>query len=189
MTDYASWFQRVAGFAPHPWQRRLGEAAEPQRRLLRIPTGLGKSAGTILPWLYHAVQRSDASWPRRLVFVLPMRVLADQVAREATQWIETAKLDVPVHLLMGGVEALRWVEDLERPALLVGTQDMLLSRALNRGYASARGLWPMEFGALHSDALWVFDEVQLMGVGLATSTQLEAFRRSRANAGLRPTFS
>jgi len=27
------------------------------------------------------------------------------------------------------------------------------------------------------DALWVFDEVQLMGAGLATSTQLEAFRR------------
>jgi CRISPR-associated endonuclease/helicase Cas3 len=118
-----------------------------------------------------------------------MRVLADQVAREAKQWVAAAGLDVPVHLLMGGVEALRWVEDLEHPTLLVGTQDMLLSRALNRGYASTRGLWPMEFGALHSDTLWVFDEVQLMGVGLATSTQLEAFRRSRAGSGLRPTFS
>jgi CRISPR-associated endonuclease/helicase Cas3 len=189
MTDYATWFQRVAGFAPHPWQRRLGEPAVPQSCLLRIPTGLGKSAGTILPWLFHAVHRADPAWPRRLAFVLPMRVLADQVAREAKQWIEAAGLDVAVHLLMGGVESLRWVEDLEHPALLVGTQDMLLSRALNRGYASARGLWPMEFGALHSDTMWVFDEVQLMGVGLATSTQLEAFRRSRATTELRPTIS
>lgn len=189
MIEYASWFQRVAGFAPHPWQRRLGEVATPQSCLFRIPTGLGKSAGTILPWLFHAVHRADPAWPRRLAFVLPMRVLADQVAREARQWVTAAGLDVPVHLLMGGVEALRWVEDLEHPAMLVGTQDMLLSRALNRGYASARGLWPMEFGALHSDTLWVFDEVQLMGVGLATSTQLEAFRRSRAATALRPTIS
>ena len=189
ITDYASWFERVTGFEPHPWQRRIGEAHKPENRILRIPTGLGKSAGTILPWLFHAVHRAHAAWPRRLAFVLPMRVLADQVAREASQWIGTAGLDVSVHLLMGGVEALRWVEDLERPTLLVGTQDMLLSRALNRGYGSTRGLWPMEFGALHSDMLWVFDEVQLMGVGLATSTQLEAFRRLYEGRRLRPTFS
>ncbi len=189
MTEYAAWFHRVARFTPHPWQRRLGEDATPRSCLLRIPTGLGKSAGTILPWLFHAVLRADPAWPRRLAFVLPMRVLAEQVAREAAQWVNAAGLDVAVHLLMGGVEAQRWVEDLEHPALLVGTQDMLLSRALNRGYASARGLWPMEFGALHSDTMWVFDEVQLMGVGLATSTQLEAFRRSRASTALRPTIS
>lgn len=189
MREYASWFERVAGFAPHPWQRRLGEIEQPRNHLLRIPTGLGKSAGTILPWLFHAVQRADRAWPRRLAFVLPMRVLAEQVAREAKQWIEAAGFDVPVHLLMGGVETLRWVEDLDRPMLLVGTQDMLLSRALNRGYQSTRGLWPMEFGALHSDTLWVFDEVQLMGVGLATSTQLEAFRRLYSERQLRPAFS
>ena len=49
-----------------------------------------------------------------------------------------------------------------------------------RGYASSRAIWPMEFGLLHSDAQWVFDEVQLMGAGRATSAQLEAFRRSDA---------
>ena len=35
----------------------------------------------------------------------------------------------------------------------------------------------MEFGLLHADTQWVFDEVQLMGAGCATSAQLEAFRR------------
>ena len=35
----------------------------------------------------------------------------------------------------------------------------------------------MEFGILHEDTQWVFDEVQLMGAGRATSAQLEAFRR------------
>jgi len=32
---------------------------------------------------------------------------------------------------------------------------MLLSRALNRGYASGRARWPVEFGLLNQDALWV----------------------------------
>jgi CRISPR-associated endonuclease/helicase Cas3 len=34
------------------------------------------------------------------------------------------------------------------------------------------------FAFLHADALWVFDEVQLMGPGRATSAQLEGLRRS-----------
>lgn len=189
MSDYAQWFEKVTGFAPHPWQQRLGDDQDPTDRLLRIPTGLGKSAGTVLPWL-HAMKRADARWPRRLVFVLPMRVLADQMAREASEWLRAAGLAdrIAVHVLMGGVEALRWVEDLEKPAILIGTQDMLLSRALNRGYGSGRGLWPMEFGALHNDALWVFDEVQLMGVALATSTQLHAFRRA-SQSSMRPTYT
>ena len=83
-----------------------------------------------------------------------------------------------VHVLMGGVDADGWLERPERPAVLVGTQDMLLSRALMRGYASSRALWPMEFALLHEDAQWVFDEVQLMGAGRATSAQLEAFRQA-----------
>lgn len=189
MSEYARWFETVMGTAPYPWQRRLGDESELSSRLIRIPTGLGKSAGVVLPWLFHRVKNDDARWPRRLCFVLPMRVLADQMAKDAASWIEAAGLDVPVHLLMGGVEASRWVEDLERPAILIGTQDMLLSRALNRGYASSRGLWPMEFGALHSDCLWVYDEIQLMGVALATSTQLQAFRDAWKETALRPNYS
>lgn len=51
----------------------------------------------------------------------------------------------------------------EENANLIGTQDMLLS--------------PVHFAWLHNDALWVFDEVQLMSPGLKTSAQLEAFHQ------------
>jgi CRISPR-associated endonuclease/helicase Cas3 len=83
---------------------------------------------------------------------------------------------IAIHLLMGGEERTDWALWPERDAILIGTQDMLLSRALNRGYAARRPRWPMEFGLLNNDCLWVFDEVQLMGPGLATGSQLEAFR-------------
>ena len=117
-----------------------------------------------------------------------MRTLVDQTFGEARRWVQRVDeegidpgglLPRPgdVHVLMGGVDSGDWLDAPERPAIIVGTQDMLLSRALMRGYASSRALWPMEFAVLHQDTQWVFDEVQLMGAGRATSAQLEAFRR------------
>lgn len=194
MSTYHHWFSRVADepSGPYPWQLDLGEAVECADRVLRIPTGFGKTAGAALAWLFNRCVRGDERWPMRLVFCLPMRVLVEQTERVLEDWVTRAGLDVPVFTLLGGREAARWVEELDRPAILVGTQDMLLSRALNRGYASARGLWPMEFAALHQDALWVIDEVQLMDTGLATTTQLAAFRADDAARGrprYRPTFT
>jgi CRISPR-associated endonuclease/helicase Cas3 len=190
-TTYSEWFGSVTGNAPHEWQRELGEDAECRDRMIRIPTGFGKTAGVVLAWLRHRVVRDNGAWPRRLIFCLPMRVLVEQTERVINDWLANAgKSDeVGLHVLMGGVRAARWVEQPERPAILVGTQDMLLSRALNRGYAAGRAIWPMEFGLLHQDALWVLDEVQLMDVGLATSAQLAAFRdadHTKRPGGLRP---
>jgi CRISPR-associated endonuclease/helicase Cas3 len=76
-------------------------------------------------------------------------------------------------VLMGGEELEQpkraWDLSPERPCILIGTQDMLLSRALNRGYGMSRYRWPMHFALLNNDALWVLDETQLMGVGVETS--------------------
>jgi CRISPR-associated endonuclease/helicase Cas3 len=86
-------------------------------------------------------------------------------------------------ILMGGEEndAQRrdWDIHPEQPAILVGTQDMLLSRALNRGYGMSRARWPMHFSLLNNDALWLLDETQLMGPGLWTSAQLDWLRNDR----------
>ncbi|MBC8356982.1 MAG: CRISPR-associated helicase Cas3' [Planctomycetes bacterium] len=165
------------GSQPHPWQRKLADEGQLQNRLIRIPTGMGKTLGVLTTWLLHRVVGSDRDWPTRLVWCLPMRTLVEQTESESRKLLAELKLDdrVDVHLLMGGVAAKRWYDEPEMPAILIGTQDMLLSRALNRGYAMGRAAWPRAFGLLNTDALWVMDEVQLMGVGLATSAQLQAF--------------
>lgn len=82
---------------------------------------------------------------------------------------------IAVHLLLGGEEKTEWDLWPEQDAILIGTQDMLLSRALNRGYGMSRYRWPVHFGLLNNDCLWVIDEVQLMGSGLLTTAQLAAF--------------
>jgi len=154
---------------------------------------------------YAAKDIRDAT-PRRLVYCLPMRVLVEQTRDCAVTWLHNlgvlggvaefedkdgrSKLknydpwdgdDEPakirVHLLMGGEVDRDWDMYPERDAILIGTQDMLLSRALNRGYAMSRFRWPVQFGLLNNDCLWVMDEIQLMGNGLGTTTQLQAFRR------------
>ncbi len=70
---------------------------------------------------------------------------------------------IPVHVLMGGEAVADWDSYPDQDAILLGTQDMLLSRAMNRGYAMSRSRWPVQFGLLNNDCLWVFDEIQLMG--------------------------
>ena len=126
-----------------------------------------------------------------------MRVLVEQtddVVREALSRLDLLWNGSPehagkvgVHRLLGGADpGGDWNLFPEESAVLIGTQDMLLSRALNRGYASGRARWPLEFGLLSHDALWVMDEVQLMDVGLATSAQLQAYHDQDAARGFRP---
>src|SRR5499426_1471569 len=121
---------------------------------------------------------------RRLVYCLPMRTLVEQTERVAqtalarlTEHGLVAKEQFAAYVLMGGDVSDAWAMSPEREYILIGTQDMLLSRALNRGYAMSRFRWPVHFGLLNNDCLWVIDEVQLMGSGLATTLQLQALRR------------
>jgi CRISPR-associated endonuclease/helicase Cas3 len=199
MITYDDFFEHLTGHGiPHAWQGKLAEIPDCANRTIRIPTGFGKSLGVLAAWVWNRVERGDESWPRRLVWCLPMRVLVEQTEAEVRRCLGNLdvlwdgrpdhKGKIGVHQLMGGVDGGEWHLYPEECAVLIGTQDMLLSRAMNRGYAAPRARWPMEFGLLNQDCLWVMDEVQLMDVGLATSAQLQAFREDNANNGqvLRP---
>src|SRR5947209_15254626 len=97
------------GRTPYPYQECFAEA-DSLPHLLRAPTGAGKTATAVLGWLWRWVSKRPDT-PRRLVYCLPMRVLVEQSAREGKKWVQallehgTLKEKVPVHVLMGGVEA------------------------------------------------------------------------------------
>ena len=180
----------------------LAQGAPCCSQMINIPTGLGKTAAVVLAWLWNRIlcpnETHRNTWPRRLVYCLPMRTLVEQTRENVRIWLkrphdEYGKSDgkenglgwlakhSPV-VLMGGEDAGEWDLYPEREAILIGTQDMLLSRALNRGYGMSRFRWPMHFGLLNNDCLWVYDEVQLMGSGLPSTAQLEAFRATLPSA-------
>lgn len=201
--SFDDFFERATGVGPYPYQRRLaGEDSGRACASLRIhvPTGAGKTEAVLLAWLWNRIALGRRDWPRRLVYCLPMRVLVEQTADRAQRILRNLDVHVEkpsqdpdgakvcLRILMGGEVDDEWDAYPERPAILIGTQDMLLSRALNRGYAMSRYRWPVHFGLLNSDALWVIDEVQLLGAGLATTAQLQAFRRQFGTFGGAATF-
>ena len=190
---FPDFFKTATGNPPYDYQNRLAMAPSASR-LINIPTGLGKTAAVVLAWLWNRVAQPDTvarnTWPRRLVYCLPMRTLVEQTAGEAEKWIKelSRKSLLPgkapkVIILMGGEETTPEDKDWdlypEDNTIIIGTQDMLLSRALNRGYGMSRYRWPMHFGLLNNDCLWVMDETQLMGSALWTTSQLDWMRQDR----------
>src|ERR1700693_394395 len=108
-------YRRAYGreIAPYSFQRALAEDSSVE--VLVAPTGLGKTAGVTLGWVWRRLTEPGET-PRRLVWCLPMRTLVEQIAREAEVWMTrladtfgTAGQDVPkVHVLMGGTAPDIW---------------------------------------------------------------------------------
>lgn len=181
--DFDDFFARATGHPPYAYQRKLA-ASDPPPSVVEVPTGGGKTQALVLAWLHRRLASGRA--PRRLVYALPMRTLVEQTAGVVVAVRERLGLgaeELPVSVLMGGERpAEDWRLWPEREQVIVGTIDMLLSRALNRGYGESRFQWPVGFGLLNNDCRWVFDEVQLMGPARSTSAQLDGLRSSLGTA-------
>ena len=180
---YPEFFAKATdGNAPYPYQAQFAEESDTPE-LLRVPTGAGKTEAVILGWLYRKFEHSNPvvseSEPTRLIYCLPMRTLVEQTASRARAWLGNLGWSdrVGLTVLMGGEPREEWHLEPEKPRILIGTQDMLLSRALNRGYGLSPFMWPVEYGLLNNDCLWAMDEPQLMGDALATTAQLAGLRK------------
>jgi len=175
-------YEKATGFRPYGYQRRVAEEGLPE--VLKIPTGCGKTEAVGLGWLYRRRFHPDievrAATPRWLVIALPMRTLVEQTSDRFKQWFQQLGLssDVGLHIVQGGVgwSDRDWRLAPDRDAVFIGTIDMLLSRALNRGYSDSRWHWPMSFGGFNNGTHWVFDEIQLMDVATPNTRQLQSFR-------------
>lgn len=169
---------RPEGFGPHGYQRRL--AQDGLAEVVRAPTGAGKT-GIILAWLWRRLHTDPGGTPRRLMYALPQRSLVEQVAGEAARWLENLGLsgEVALHVVMGGAgESQRqWRLDMHKPAIVVGTVDSLVSKALNRGYGIGRAAYPVDFALTTNGAHWVIDEIQLCPESTTTLRQLAAFAK------------
>lgn len=186
--SFEAFVQRAAGHRPYGYQARLADEGLPD--VLAVPTGAGKTLAATLPWLYRRCEHPDeavrSATPRWLVLALPMRVLVEQTFSTVEGWLRALDLtdDVGLYRVMGGEgrQETTWRHAPERDAIFVSTLDMVLSRALNRGYGESRWVWPIDFGLLNASTQWVFDEVQLMGPALPTSRQLAALRGALGGA-------
>jgi CRISPR-associated endonuclease/helicase Cas3 len=174
---FEEFFTRATGDPPYGYQARLAERRLPA--VLQAPTGSGKT-GAILAWLWRRLHGPDpAATPRRLVFALPQRTLVEQVAAEVGRWLAALGLTetVALHVVMGGEGKTQqdWRLEMHRPAIVVGTIDSLVSKALNRGYGISRPTYPIDFALVTNGAHWIIDEIQLGPESTTTLRQLAGF--------------
>jgi len=160
------------GFEPLRWQRRLFDqfCSNDVPRICDLPTGMGKTS-VIHLWvlaLWYQIREKQPRLPTRLVYVVDRRTVVDQ----ATDIAERIQRNLPelglpkqwlsVSTLRGRFADNReWAADPSRPAIIIGTVDMVGSRLLFSGYRSSYKLRPLDAGLLGQDSLLVLDEAHL----------------------------
>lgn len=210
-------FKDLTGHAPFGWQRRLYECllAGNIPAECDIPTGLGKTSVLAVWLLALAAQTARPegapTLPRRLVYIVDRRAVVDQATSEAERLLE--KLRTPDAALVPVAEALcklaaapdpampfalstlrgqfadnrRWSHDPARPAVVVGTVDMIGSRLLFQGYGGLGAYNRSQHAALlGQDALIVLDEAQLAPAFVETLRTVEQTARATSGTLARP---
>jgi len=118
--------------------------------------------------------------PRRLVWVVNRRVVVDQATDrakgivknterlpadcvEALRGLSATRHEAPAISTLRGEKAdnREWTKDPSRPAIVIGTVDMIGSRLLFSGYGDGHYYRPQHAGLLGVDALVVNDEAHL----------------------------
>jgi CRISPR-associated endonuclease/helicase Cas3 len=165
-------FLALTGNTSYPWQRQLfrGMAGGSWPEVVPLPTGSGKTS-VLHVWLLAlawSLRTGSNSVPRRLAWVVDRRVVVDQVTKEAEElvangleaWPEVKNLAIST-LRGQKADNGEWASDPSRPAVVVGTVDMIGSRLLFRGYRSGGYHRPIHAGLLGVDTLIVNDESHL----------------------------
>jgi CRISPR-associated endonuclease/helicase Cas3 len=179
-------FHELTGNYPFPWQTTLYQRfiAGEFPASANIPTGLGKTS-VVAVWLL-ALADAPSVVPRRLVYVVNRRTVVDQTTSEAEQLrkalsktelaqvrnalSDLCALPLPTPEVSPlAISTLRgqfadngeWRTDPTRPAIVVGTVDMIGSGLLFSRYTAGCKTRPLHAGFLAQDTLLVHDEAHL----------------------------
>ncbi len=142
-------------------------------KICDLPTGMGKTS-IIHLWalaLRHQISENKPRLPTRLIYVVDRRTVVDQ-ATDIAERIQNNLDKLPeiglpndwltVSTLRGQFADNReWTKDPSKPAIVIGTVDMIGSRLLFSGYRSSYKLRPLDAGLIGQDAWLVLDEAHL----------------------------
>ena len=177
---FSELFLALTGTSPFPWQQSLYEGFNRCEipSATDLPTGLGKTS-VVAIWLIALLTHPEKV-PRRLVYVVNRRTVVDQTTAEVERLrkqlgempdllASLTKLcavptDMPLALstLRGQFADNReWCADPARPAVIVGTVDMIGSGLLFSRYTCGFKTRPHHAALLGQDALLVHDEAHL----------------------------
>jgi CRISPR-associated endonuclease/helicase Cas3 len=158
-------YRTATGYPPHRDQARI--AANGLPAAVQVAAG-SQRAAVMLAWLWRRLYGPApvrAGTARRLIWALPQRSLLEPVAAEIRGWLASLELtgQVALHVVTGGrgEQLGDWRENMHLPAVVLGTTDALVSKALNRGYGLSPAMFPIDFALTVNGAHWVIDEPRL----------------------------
>lgn len=191
MMQFKDAFKLLTDYPPFPWQEALYRdwfSTGNFPATCSLPTGLGKTS-VVAVWLI-ALAHHPEQVPRRLVYVVNRRTVVDQTTNEIEKYraaIQNLVALQPMREQLANLCALplidknnksvsplalstlrgqfadnrEWSADPARPAVIVGTVDMIGSRLLFSGYGVGFKGKPLHAGFLGQDVLLVHDEAHL----------------------------
>ena len=72
--------------ALYPYQKRVKELIQEGKSvILQAPTGAGKTRAALSPFIENFFDSADGSTPRKCIYTVPMRVLANQFESEYSE--------------------------------------------------------------------------------------------------------
>ena len=171
MREFEEMFERLTDYEPMPWQCRLYQQwlAGDIKPAIDLPTGMGKTSVMAIWFIARATQAKDNAphlLPTRLVYVVDRRTVVDQattLAEAIKKKAQSAGLEPPAVSTLRGqfADNREWTHDPSKPAIIIGTVDMIGSRLLFSGYRSSYKQRPLDAGLLGQDSLLILDEAHL----------------------------
>lgn len=163
--------------ALYPYQERVKELIQAGKSvILQAPTGAGKTRAALSPFIENFFDRDDGSTPRKCIYSVPMRVLANQFEAEykklSSSYQRRNREEIKVTIQTGERS-----EDKEfKGDLIFCTIDQFLSSYLTMPYGLPRRLANINTGALIGSYL-IFDEFHLLDPDSTLPSTLYAAKR------------
>ena len=167
-------FKQITGFNAYPYQEKRHDFEKQNVLVLKAPTGSGKTEFFVSHWLMDLLEKPLVT-PKRLIIQLPLRTLVSQTERRVKEMITRTGYDIPVYVLQGGQIEDDFVHENDKPLVIVGTLDQILSRQLMRPYCSGWASAPLHFNSTNNDCRIVIDETQLQDLAYPTAVRLQEF--------------
>lgn len=175
MVKFVNLFKTLTGLSPYKFQKKCFEKLNKGKNIiLQAPTGSGKTLASVLPFVFNWIQwkqgfKKTEDFPRKLIYSLPLRTLANSIHQEITDVLE--KLDYkekPTITLQTGEYSN---DEYFEGDIIVTTIDQTLSNVLSIPLSLPNKLSNINAGAVLSSYL-VFDEFHLLEPQKSLSTTL-----------------